>query len=357
MTQQVFIRHRSNQQKSAVPVTHLWKSARMVRHHSLRVACHEIIAMSYARDLIKINVIGDPGSGKTTLSEAMAHIIHKESKIPYAVKFFTKEELKNLREVLTDLPPLNYIFIFDDVSFLDATTSAKQIKEIESTITEIRHLPGHQDIKVIMFLDFHYTMAVPKYMRQSNIAIYTTIGTSDVDNAISLMKTKNTQKIHEFINIADSTLLPPYKFSVKLGKRSFSYDCKDPFLPALFYNKKSARLIVFPKREWIDPICTTCSTGRKKDDAKTSSIADFDKAISSKFGPNTIKRCIRLKLYMHGLSSLDKTMSRTLRFIDRWSEKNGLKLQDLAEYYKLDYQSTKLKVPKEIYDIKDSGKE
>ncbi|MGD8431814.1 MAG: AAA family ATPase, partial [Nitrosopumilaceae archaeon] len=165
--------------KSTIPVTIEWKGERMIRNHSIRAAVEEIIKMSSSLDVVKVNIIGNPGTGKTTLAGTIAHLIHKQSEIPYAIRVLDKDNLLNFQETLKSLSPTNYVLIFDDVSFLGANTNKKQIEIVKQAFTEIRHLEGGQDVKIIAIFNFHYTRALDKYLRQCEFSFFTSIGSSE----------------------------------------------------------------------------------------------------------------------------------------------------------------------------------
>ena len=58
----------SSESKSDIPVTIEWNGQRMIRNHSIRAAVREILTISESLDVVKINIIGNPGTGKTTLN-------------------------------------------------------------------------------------------------------------------------------------------------------------------------------------------------------------------------------------------------------------------------------------------------
>ena len=62
--------------KSEVPITLDWNNAKMVRIHSIRAACKEVLNMSRNIDVVKINIIGNPSTGKTTCAELISHTIY-----------------------------------------------------------------------------------------------------------------------------------------------------------------------------------------------------------------------------------------------------------------------------------------
>ena len=345
--------------KSEVPVTLVWQNARMVRSHSIQACVREIVGQNAFNDVVKVNIVGNPGTGKTTLANTLAHLIHKLAKIPYTVKVLGREELINIEETLKNLTPTNHVIIFDDISFLASSTSGKKIQKIQQLFTEIRHLPGKQDIKVITIFNFHYTMAISKYLRQSNFHFYTTIGTSDHDNVLKLIGSRYANKLKFFNSITHQANTPPNVFKIGLGGKgkSFSYTNREPFAPALFYNDDKARYIVFPKREWIDTVCMTCTAGIDDDEIASGNIEDFDKAIQTKFTKQTIMAAIRLKMYISGYDTYSKKTQQARRFIDKWEEKNPITLDQLAKFYGLSQTKTKLKIDPSIFEPNKDDKE
>mgnify|MGYP001181800755 CR=1 FL=1 len=114
-----------------IPTVTQWKSEPMIRIHSIRATVKEILNQSESLDLIKINIVGNQSTGKTTLARTLGHLIHSMSEVPFAVKIFSKDELLDFQNTISKLSPTNYVLVFDDVSFLQALTSKKQIEIIK----------------------------------------------------------------------------------------------------------------------------------------------------------------------------------------------------------------------------------
>ena len=131
----------------SVPVVIEWKGISMVKNHSFQATVKEIIAFSAEIDVCRIGLLGDMHSGKSTLAQAIAHVIHKKAKIPYNIKILYKYDLLNFKDTLKSLQPINYILIFDDVSFLGADANQKQIEMVKQSITTIRHMSNGKDVK------------------------------------------------------------------------------------------------------------------------------------------------------------------------------------------------------------------
>ena len=333
--------------KSEVPITVDWQNAKMVRNQSIRAVVREILNLSDSLDVVKINIIGTPSTGKTTLAETLAHLCHKMSKkIPYTVKVFTRNDLLNFEETLSKLQPTNHIIVFDDISFMSATAGKRQIDRIQKAFTEIRHLPGGQDVKIIAIFNFHYNMAVSKYMRQSEFFFYTSVGSSELENTQNIVGKRYTQKILDFRKI-NQQALTSRKFTFNLGKKGqkFTYEWRKPFAPLLFWNNNSARIVVSPKREWIDPICSICSNAKTSVVQTQGDIKKLDNALHEKYAHRTIIQAMKIKLFLLGASTYPKRVKNCIQEIEYALEHDIFSASDLADHYNLVEKETKLREP------------
>ena len=67
MIEEVIIKSEESQRKKdKAPVTITWKGEPMIRNQSIRASVDEILKMSNILDVVKINIIGNPSTGKTT---------------------------------------------------------------------------------------------------------------------------------------------------------------------------------------------------------------------------------------------------------------------------------------------------
>ena len=329
--------------KSEVPITTIWKNARMVRVHSIRAATREILNLSMALDVVKINIIGTPSTGKTTLALTLAHLCHKMGNIPYTVKIYNRDDLLNFEETLSRLQPTNHIIVFDDISFLSATAGKRQIDKIQKAFTEIRHLKGGQDVKIIAIFNFHYNMAVSKYMRQSDFFLYTSVGSSELENTLNIVGKKYQAKILEFRRVNQQALTTK-KYSFSLGKKGqkFTYDWRKPFAPLLFWNNDSLRLVVSPERKWIDPICSTCQNGVQGESIKSNAdLKEFDED-RKRFGISIFRQALRIKLFNMGVETYSKRVKQAMQWIDNKMNESTFDIEALAEFYNLKDKATRL---------------
>ena len=349
MSVTTYVKFNGNQKKKVeVPLTLDWQNARMVRHHSIIAVTREILSLIMALDVVKINIIGTPSTGKTALAECLAHLGHKLAKIPFTVKIFSRKELLDFENTLSKLQPTNYIFIFDDISFLSAGSSGKQIKKIEQAFTEIRHLPGGQDVKIIVIFNFHYNMAISKYMRQSDFFFYTSVGSSELENTQKILGNKNTKKIVDFKKYyLDSVTTGKFDFALGKKGQKHTYEYRKPFAPVLFFNGNVARTVVYPLRKWIDPQCSMCSSSAYQEVKESGDIEKLDENLKTEFKPLIINQAMKIKLFNMGVNVYAKPVKRCMAAIEKALSNEAFDIEALATHYNLVDKQTR-------YDPKDS---
>ena len=125
----------SKKKISNVPITIKWKNIAMIRNHSINACARELLQANVSNEVVKVNLIGPPSSGKTTLALTLAHLVHTLSKNPYAVKIFKRDDLMDMEKTLSTLHPMNHILVFDDVSWLSAGNSKQKIDQVQKTFS------------------------------------------------------------------------------------------------------------------------------------------------------------------------------------------------------------------------------
>jgi len=335
-----------NDSLRARPVVIKWKGRHMVRNHSFLATVREIITWSLDSDVTKVGIVGKPDSGKSTLAEGIGHFIHKYSKIPFAVRIFKKQHLLNFKETLNTLHQsgaANYVLVFDDVSFLGADANKKQVDMIKQAETTIRHLPGGQDVKIILIYNYHYTLGLDKYLRQADFYYFTSVGSEERDNVMSIVGKGAVERIEEFRRIFVSAKSRKYWSMIIGPKEPFVYRYRNPFIPVLFWNNESVRFIVTPTRQFADPICGICDSGIKSsNDGDT--LEQIIKRGETNFGVQSFKAAIKLKLFINGLTVYGKHVVRSLRYIDKALVGSDVTLENMANYYKFDITKTKMRL-------------
>lgn len=242
----------------AIPTIIKWKGTKMIASHSIRAAVMKIIATSKNLDVVKIGLMGQPASGKSTLAETLAHLIHtlsyEQKYVNWTYRIFGQNEFLNLNATLDKLDVANYILYFHDLSFLK---EHGKIVEVKQVITKIRHL--REDVKIILIFDYHYTKGLDKYLRQADYTFFTSVGQNEIENMIEIVGQSNKKTLitfrKKFVEAVQKN-----RFFFKLGKQDgLVYRYKDPFVVALFWDNSKLRHVIFPKRTWIDQICQVCA--------------------------------------------------------------------------------------------------
>lgn len=337
---------------SVAPLTVEWNNAQMVRSHSIKAVVREILNISKSTGAVQVNLVGLPGQGKSTLAETIAHLVHKMSDAPFTVKKWTRQELLNMQDSVNKLEPANHVLIYDDVSWLQTgKTPKEQIEEVTKTMTEIRHIKG-VDVQIISILNFHYSYAIPKALRNSQFWVYLSIGSSELDNVLKLVGAKNTIKVNEFRR-AHSQAQNLHKFSYKYGKYTHHYQYKKPFVPALFWNGDTLRHIVFPSRQWIDLLCSNCTVGEIDAKADPEELSKMKDEALKKFGIGVIRQALRQKLLQMGVNCYSPRMTQCMRYFEQYLARKQFTPQELADSFGLAPTSTKLKksLPEDIAAI------
>jgi len=331
--------------ENRAPVTTHWKGVSMVRNHSFLATVREIISFSAEIDVCRIGLIGSMHSGKSTLSQSIAHAIHKHADLQYKIKVLYKEDLLNFEKTLLALEPVNYILIFDDVSFMGASANKKQIEMVKSAVTTIRHLDGGRDVKVIVMMNYHYSMGLDKYLRSADFKYITTVDSSENENLINMFGKKYQQKILDFKKYRHMAITKKY-WLMKISKDNplFKYEYRNPFIPILFWNENSLRFVVSPTRQWQDPICSKCSEATTSGELESDvPIDQFCEESEEKFGKGTWLASVKLNMYVEGMTVYNPNVISSLKYLNKCREKKLITLEAIATHYDLIPKKTRLR--------------
>jgi len=337
--------------KGEKPTITEWKGAKMIRQHSIKACVREILNDVDETGLTTISMLGREGSGKTTLAKTIGHLIHEMADEPYTIKVLDKEGILHLRETITKLEPMNHVIIFDDSSFLTANASKQQLDEIKQTATEIRHLPGGKDVRIVLIFNYHYSKGLDKYLRGTGFVFVTGVqANNEKDNLLQMFGENYSNKISEFTK-KWAYAKQKKKFSFKLGKKGwFTYNYKQPFIPLLFYDNISLRFVVSPTREWIDPICSTCENSKNDPVKSNVDLEKFSNDLTYKFGPSIARQAVRLKCFQNGVNVYPKRVKQCMQYVDNYLSTKIFNLEELAIHFKFDNEKTRLdeKIPETI---------
>jgi len=324
------------------PTITRWKGESMIRIHSIRAAVKQIVKASTNKDVIKIGIIGEPDTGKSTQSDLLAHLFHTMSDIPFAVRSFDREALINIKKTLASLTPANYFLKFGDVSWLKSTAGAAKMEELEHALTEIRHLPGGKNVKIVLCYDYHYTKALPPYIRQSDFKFFTGIGSSEKGNMEEMAGKKYLGMMSRFKNTCVE-MLQTDKFTFKLGNKGyFTYTFRKPFIPMLFWDERSMRYVVSPTRQFIDKLCSTCDMADGPYESEIP-IAQFIEESEKKFQAKRFQTAVKLTLFENGIDVYDPHIGAAKKYIHLACGKKKISLEQIAAYYGFEQSHVRLR--------------
>ncbi|MCH7967560.1 MAG: hypothetical protein IIB02_09150, partial [Thaumarchaeota archaeon] len=313
---------RSSGQKIGKPVVITWKGVKMVRNHSIRAVANELKNMSSNQDLISVNFIGKQSTGKSSIMLTLAHLIHQMADEEYVVKVIGRHEFINLEETAANLKPVAHILIFEDLAFLKANATTKQIDNIQFILSTIRHLPGGKDIRIIIFKAFQYSRSLPTFLRQNDATLISSVDDNEMKSLTDMLGQASVRQLN---------LLKRMQVQVKRGAKDQSffhyplgnrgtkylkYHAKHPFLPYLYYNGDTSRMVVSPLRTWIDPICSVCDDPEKIEN-NHSTMKNFVADFSTKFGhERTAKEIIKIMMMKKGINCYPKRIAQGVRYVE-----------------------------------------
>lgn len=339
MAQFEVIKYQSGQKKSNVPVTEVWNGVRFIRAHSVISTAKEILEHNKFFQATRVGIVGNMGTGKSTLAMTLTHLIHKLADVPFAIRLFDEEALLNFKETITNLEPANYILIIDDASFLSAKASKQKMDGIKQDITKIRHFPNQVDKRIIMIINWHYEYGLDKMIRSTDFRYCTSVGISDTENLSKLVGVKYLPMIQQFQQMCVNATKEPYEFKFMLGRQPFIYNYRKPHIPLLFYNKHTLRFIVSPTRQFVDAICNLCSNAENKEIQSDIEEKELMTRLIHTYGP-TAKTAAKAVLFGHGINLFPLAVKRCMRAIDELFSRKIVNLEKLAEVCELEEKDT-----------------
>ena len=172
-----------------------------------------------------------------------------------------------------------------------------------------------------------------------------------MDNMLKIVGIHYNKLLLKFQRVRNHAVIK-FKFSFNLGSKSkfFTYQFRKPFIPLLYHNGDKLRIVVSPKREWIDPFCQTCTNSKENMMKDGVSVKDFAEDLSYKFGKHIARNAVRIKLFQNGMNVYPKTVKQAMTYIERYTKNKLLNLQELSDYFKFYNDKTRLdkKTPMEL---------
>ena len=120
--------------------------------------------------------IGMSGSGKSTWSRMLVHMLHQRRN--FQVHWFYRDDIQKLDRIIHNLTKgISHILIMDDASFALDKLPKDDINRIAQALTYIRH-----DVKgqVVVMMNIHYSKALSRFFRNVPFVFLTSITMEEV---------------------------------------------------------------------------------------------------------------------------------------------------------------------------------
>ena len=300
----------SNNKPTVITVSGATKE-KIIRRHSLRPRVRAILEKVRNTEITAIGLLGSPGSGKTTFSRSLYHLIHELK--PADMKFFeyhllNKNDMVNFADTLNKLNPnVNQVLAFDDVSYAAAYASHSAILQFQNQITEARHLRTG-DTRMILIFNFHALKGIPKMLRGviSDWYLFSLTNPQIEDLRNELQIKKHERALKDFAkSFAIATGSRDKLFKFKLGPdKIFTYRYKSPFVPLLHFDQSNMTYAIFGKWSWYTPDCRIC---RRHDpelvvqDDPSDLISFKNELENYAKSPTSVKPALKMVLYGRGV--------------------------------------------------------
>ena len=306
-----------------VDYTTKWCGVDIAKKHSFLTVVKQIVNHQLFNEVTTVGVQGREGSGKTNLVDILAHLLHLDMtkmatnqsidiklkaklKIGYSVHKLGEPELKELKATLLGLPRNNRIIIFDDVSFMNGSSSKRDIDQIKQAMTTIRHHDETLDVKTIMIFCYHYSKGLDKYLRDTTVKFFTSIGPEEATNILSLVSGQpNKTRVESFLSVYSKFSMggtarfflgegKDKKRNTRKSSRIVQYKYNEPFRLFLYYNNSDVRFCVLPVYSaLIKDECVICSNTP----IKSTNTEDVVKWLIKQYSLPAVKKAARYELY------------------------------------------------------------
>lgn len=344
-----------------------WKGIDILSRHMLDPAIEEIASHQKSLDLTSIGIIGREGTGKSTLAQCIAHLVHRRLDEIGAMKsenedlsrnltqigkgylvrvFDSDHDLSNFRQIVEDLPPVNRIIIFDDASFIQSN-----MRMIKHEVSKIRHLEGGVDVKTILVFNFHYTKGLDIYLRdcQFNFCTYVhgidaeslkerfgaLAGGGKIASYLEAWKTFSSRGKLDF-QVTEGEASEAYDLhgnpvSAQQETRTVTYRWGDPGRLALFFGGERARVVLYPKPQFFQSYhnCAVCSNAAAGV-ADAAPVLDVGEVVA--FGTEYFKafsKALRHRYRaLHGRDPIDSKFGAALAYVQAMEEM-GVSVDDM----------------------------
>jgi len=205
-----------------------------------------------------IVMIGQSGSGKTTMTRKLIHQITCKMGESYIVKWFNGHEMLHMDEHIKNLQTgTPHIMIFDDASYTLEDAKKTDIAKLANALTTIRHTLKS---RVIIIMNIHYSKATVKFFRNQHFTFLTSVSVEEMGNYQDLFKDK-MHVVRAFGKQYNKMMLKGY-FEVPVSsfeKTTIRYHTNQPFRMCLVAEIADLHFMLYNKGE-----CEKCDPKNQK---------------------------------------------------------------------------------------------
>ena len=222
--------------------------------HSLRRVSKTVLRLLVKTQFASLNIVGIPGSGKTTLAVNLCtdlmEAAFKEYGLNFSFAWWGPDELRHLGENIDNLPKgQDHIRVCDDVSKALDQLPTKDQAEVFQQLTTTRHTTGG---KLLLISLYHYTYANLKSIKsQAVINIYTSVSLVEKLNILAMIGKdgQSIQRLNSFIRVYSTSIdTDTFELKISPGKKKVFVDWK-PFHPCFVINLFRAHLSLYMRLE------------------------------------------------------------------------------------------------------------
>ena len=224
--------------------------------HSISKVSNTLLRLLMKTQFASCNIVGIPGSGKTTLAVNLFDDMIKKAKQEYNIDFtfdwWDADDLRNLGEKIDELPKgENHIRVCDDVSKALDQLPSKEQSEVFNQLTTTRHTTQG---RLCLASLYHYTFANLKSVKsQAIINVYTSVSLIEKQNIMAMLgkDPQSIQKLNSYMKIYQQSIdYDKFKLKTYPGQnppKEF-HDWK-PFHPCFVVNLFKAHIALFMRIE------------------------------------------------------------------------------------------------------------
>lgn len=297
------------------------KQYKIIANHTPSLAIEWILNHNKQNGFTAIILVGDSGTGKTTLAKYFVHQLHMK-KNSVVISWFAKKEFKNLENIINGLTKgVDHIIVCDDISFILEEMGKEDLNSLMQTLTYIRHIVKGN---VIVIMNIHYSKALSKFFRSiSKFRYMTSISNEEIGGYEDVLGTWAKWKLRDFARMNDANVKKGWcRFEISAYEQKFVYyKYREPFGISLANEVNTLRFMIYPKES-----CNICDPEfLTRSSLESQAIID---EFTRKYGRDRVRSVTNYFNYaVNGIESLDSANKSLWK---AWAE--------LKRNYKIDFE-------------------